>query len=133
MDIVIDTNVIVSGVINPDGFPAKILHMFINGKLTINADSRIIDEYNRVLRSRKFSFPEAYIIPLLNYISSESKPVLPDNPYPLALKDLSDRPFVEVSLYKDIPLITGNVKHFVNIKNLRLYNPKEFILEKFSH
>ena len=133
MDIVIDTNVIVSGVINPDGFPAKILNMVVNGKLTINADSRIIDEYNRVLRSRKFSFPEAYIIPLLNYISSESKPVLPDNPYPLALKDLSDRPFVEVSLYKDIPLITGNVKHFVNIKNLRLYNPKEFILEKFSH
>ena len=133
MDIVIDTNVIVSGVINPDGFPAKILNMVINGKLTINADSRIIDEYNRVLRSRKFSFPEIYILPLLNYISSESKPVLPDNPYLLSLKDPSGRPFVEVSLHKDIPLITGNGKHFENIKNLRLYNPKEFILEKFGH
>ena len=129
MDIVIDTNVIVSGVINPDGFPAKILNMVVNGKLTINADSRILDEYNRVLRSRKFSFPEIYILPLLNYISSESKPVLPDNSYQSALKGVSGRPFVEVSLHKDIPLITGNGKHFENIKNLRLHNPKEFILE----
>ena len=130
MDIVLDTNVIVSGVINPDGFPAKILNMVINGKLTINADSRILYEYNRVLRSRKFSFPEIYIVPLLNYISSESKPILP-NPRSLDLKDPSDRPFVEVCFHQDIPLITGNIKHFKNIKNIRLYSPKEFI-EKFG-
>jgi hypothetical protein len=111
-------------VINPDGFPAKILNMVINGKLTINADSRIIDEYNRVLRSRKFSFPEAYIIPLLNYISSEFKPVLPDNPYQLALKDPSDRPFVEVSLYKDIPLITGNGNILKILKTYGFITPK---------
>lgn len=131
MNIVLDTNVLVSGVINADGLPARLLNMVVNGKLTINADSRILSEYNRVLRSPKFSFPEMYILPLLNYISSESKPVLPD-PYPFTLKDPSNRPFVEVSLYKDIPLITGNRKHFENVKNLRLYSPKEF-LEEIKH
>ena len=130
MDIVLDTNVIVSGVINADGFPAKILNMVINGKSTINADSRILYEYNRVLRSRKFSFPEIYITALLNYLSSESIPVLSD-PCSLDLIDPSDRPFAEVSLYKDIPLITGNIKHFQNIKSIRLYSPKDFI-EKFN-
>lgn len=129
MNIVLDTNVLVSGVINPDGLPARLLNIIINRTLTINADSRILSEYNRVLTSPKFSFPEMYILHLLNYISSESKPVLP-NPYPSNLKDPFDLSFVEVALHENIPLITGNKKHFENIENLRLYSPKEF-LESF--
>ena len=130
MNVVLDTNVIVSGIIKPDGSPAKLLNMAINGTLTINADTRILSEYGRVLNSPKFSFPETLITQLLHYISSESKLVTPD-PFLFPLKDLSDLPFIETAVQEDIPLITGNIKHFENIENLRLYSPTKF-LEKFG-
>ena len=37
-NIVLDTNVLVSGIINPYGSPAKILNLILNGNLIINAD-----------------------------------------------------------------------------------------------
>ena len=126
MNIVLDTNVLVSGIINPDGFPAKLLNMVINGKLTINADARILLEYDRVLKSPKFSFPKEDVEFLLNFLYRKSRPVTP-NPVTIPIIDLSDLPFIEISLQEDIPLITGNKKHFENIKNLKLYSPREFL------
>jgi putative PIN family toxin of toxin-antitoxin system len=126
MNVVIDTNVIVSGVINPDGYPAKLLNWVINGTLKINVDSRILSEYSRVLNSHKFSFPGALVTHLLDYLSLESKLILPD-PFLSSVKDSSDLPFIEIALHENIPLITGNKKHFINIKNLKLYSPKEFL------
>lgn len=125
MNIVLDTNVLVSGIINQDGFPAKLLNMVMNGKLIINADARIHLEYNRVLKSPKFLFPEDHVESLLKFLSDESRLVLP-NPLLITLIDSSDRPFVEISLQEDIPLITGNKKHFNGIEKLKLYSPKEF-------
>ena len=130
MNVVLDTNVIVSGIIKPDGSPAKLLNMVVNGTLTINADTRILSEYGRVLNSPKFSFPETIITHLLHYISSESKLVTPD-PFLLPVKDPSDLPFIEIAVQEDIPLITGNIKHFEDIENIRLYSPTRF-LEKFG-
>ncbi|MCX6091062.1 MAG: putative toxin-antitoxin system toxin component, PIN family [Candidatus Atribacteria bacterium] len=53
--IVLDTNVLVAGIINPFGNPAKVLNLVLNGELIINADTRILSEYERVLKSQKFS------------------------------------------------------------------------------
>ena len=130
MNVVLDTNVIVSGIIKPDGSPAKLLNMAVNGTLTINADTRILSEYGRALNSPKFSFPETLITHLLHYISSESKLVMPD-PFLFPVKDPSDLPFIEIAVQEDIPLITGNIKHFEDIENIRLYSPARF-LEKFG-
>ena len=67
---------------------------------------------------------------LLDYLSVESKLIIPD-PFFSSVKDVSDLPFVEIALNENIPLVTGNKKHFENIKNLRIYSPKEF-LESFD-
>ncbi len=130
MNVVIDTNVIVSGMINPDGCPAKVLNMILNGTLKINADSRILSEYKRILNGPQFSFPKILVAHLLDYLSVESKLIIPD-PFFSSVKDVSDLPFVEIALNENIPLVTGNKKHFENIKNLRIYSPKEF-LESFD-
>ena len=125
MNVVIDTNVIVSGVINPDGCPAKLLNMIFNGTLKINADSRILSEYKRILNSPKFSFPKTLVAHLLDYLSLESKLIIPD-PFFSSVKDISDLPFLEIALHENIPLVTCNKKHFENMKNLRVYSPKKF-------
>lgn len=56
MDIILDTNILVSAMINPKGLPAKILNLVLNGRLTILYDNLIIGEYREVLRRKKFNF-----------------------------------------------------------------------------
>ena len=60
MKIVLDTNVLVSGLINPKGVPAKILNLMLNEKIIVLYDNRILREYETVLSRRKFRF-EMYV------------------------------------------------------------------------
>ncbi|MGC8707576.1 putative toxin-antitoxin system toxin component, PIN family [Athalassotoga sp.] len=130
MNVVLDTNVLISGIINPKGIPADILNFVLNGRLILNLDSRILIEYDKVLRSPKFDFPKIYTETLLQFIESESVLITPE-PIKADLIDPSDLSFIEVAIYRDVPLITGNIKHFQNIKNLKVYSPKDF-LENFN-
>jgi putative PIN family toxin of toxin-antitoxin system len=61
MRIVLDTNVIVSALINPNGTPGRILASILNGKVKILYDNRIIFEYIDVLSRKDFGFNEEII------------------------------------------------------------------------
>ncbi|MDK2886455.1 MAG: hypothetical protein PWP54_1013 [Thermosipho sp. (in: thermotogales)] len=126
MKAVIDTNVIVSGVLKPKSIPAEILNLILSGKLLICADSRIINEYREVLSRDKFGFPSGLIDDLIYFIESTSILVSPP-PIKLDLIDKGDLPFIEVAFYTGAPIITGNKKHFQNVENIKIYNPKEFL------
>jgi len=56
MRIVLDTNVLVSALINPYGKPAAVLNAILSRLVFLCYDARIIDEYERVLRRRRFQF-----------------------------------------------------------------------------
>jgi len=125
-NIVLDTNVLVSGIINPYGNPAKILNLILNGNLIINADARILTEYERVLKSPKFSFPPDQIKILIQFIFHQCSFIVP-SPLQIDLIDESDLPFIEVAIHENIPFITGNKKHFDNIDELKIFSPNEFL------
>ena len=74
MKVVVDTNVIVSGIINPYGKPAHVLNLILNGELILCIDSRIYREYERVLKSPKFSFPEEYVKVFLDFLTFSQHP-----------------------------------------------------------
>jgi len=61
MKVVVDTNVIVSALINTNGLPAKILSLVLNEKVKVLYDNRIIFEYSEVLSRGEhvfyYSFP----------------------------------------------------------------------------
>lgn len=111
---VIDTNVIVSALISKHSDSATVLvleSIFIDAVTPIYNDE-ILDEYNTVLRRRKFNFSENRIKTTLETIVAKgihserlnSGEILPDH------KDLV---FYEVALSKeDSFLVTGNIKHF---------------------
>ena len=112
MNIVLDTNVLVSGLLNPVGNPAKILNMILNYNLVILYDVRILDEYNRVLRRDKFGFTEDLIIPFMDFIENEGISITP-NPSTVKFKDEDDKKFYETALSGNAEyLITGNKTHF---------------------
>ena len=77
MRAVIDTNVIVSGLLNPYGIPAEILRLLLAGEIILIYDSRIISEYQEVLSRSKFQFIIENIKILVKEIEVTGSLVLP--------------------------------------------------------
>ena len=113
INIVLDTNILVSAALSPGRNAANILYSVFSGKFTACYDHRILEEYDRVLHYPKFRFSEweinAVLEPLIkNGISVIADP-LPDVSFE---KDESDRKFYEVAVFCDAVLITGNLAHY---------------------
>lgn len=127
MRIVLDTNVLVSALLNPDGSPAKILSLLLEGHVRLCLDQRIFLEYEEVLRRKKFSFATNLIADVLDFIRSESE-FLNAQPSDLSFKDKSDLKFAEVFLTSDADfLVTGNLGDFRQLQTKGLASPAEFL------
>lgn len=130
MKAVIDTNVLVSGLLNPGGAPGRIVDFLRTGQLRPVIDDRILDEYRRVLRRPYFEryFTRMDRDHLLDYLVHNSE-------YTIAtircndLPDPYDAPFLETALTAEVPLITGNRKHFPEMacKGCQVDSPADFI------
>lgn len=113
MRVVIDTNVIVSALINSHGHPARIIDLVVLGQIVPVFDDRIIAEYREVISRPKFSFRAEDISTLLELFEVEGESVLVPPLSGLDLPDMDDAPFVEVTVGAACDfLITGNTGHF---------------------
>jgi putative PIN family toxin of toxin-antitoxin system len=126
MKIVLDTNVLVSALLDADSNCGRILDLVLSGEIQIVYDSRILSEYKDVLGRSKFSFDTRDTDLIMEIIKSEGEAIIP-RLQKIKLPDESDRPFVECALEGSAVLITGNKKHFQGIKGLHAYQPKEFL------
>ena len=129
MIIVLDTNVIVSGLLTPFGSSGEIVRMISTGKLILEYDSRILLEYQEVLNRPKFQFDKDQIDSLIDYIRKNGQAVLP-GPLNKNLPDLDDTPFLEVAIEgKAEYLVTGNKVHYPKKfrEGIKVLSPTEFI------
>ena len=69
--IVLDTNVLVSGLLNPSGPPGRIVDLLLDGAFTVLLDDRIVREYQAVLRRPKFAFDRRDMEQLLEFVERE--------------------------------------------------------------
>ena len=113
MLVVLDTNILVSGLMSPNGKPARLLDRVMNGDDTLCVDDGILWEYRVVLFRPKFGFDPDAVESLLSYLRSHSLIVTPDASE-VPFTDESDRKFYEVAKYCNATLVTGNLKHFPN-------------------
>ncbi|GBU20536.1 hypothetical protein R80B4_00414 [Fibrobacteres bacterium R8-0-B4] len=112
MNVVLDTNVIVSALINTNGIPARILSLVLSGYINVLYDNRIIFEYIDVLSMKKFGFSKETRNRIVNYFKHNGEFILSEYTK-IKFSDESDRKFYDV--YKSGNahyLITGNIKHF---------------------
>ena len=133
MIIVADTNVIVSALIKPFSDSAQILNMVLSGKVRLAYDTRIITEYEEVLKRDKFGFDFDHIDSIMIQIKEEGVLVV-SLPVDENLPDKDDLPFIEAALSGNADfIVTGNKKHFpkAQYKNVRVVSPSEF-LEKYK-
>jgi putative PIN family toxin of toxin-antitoxin system len=113
---VIDTNVLVSALLSSHADAATVLIVgkIFSGEVIPLFSDEIIQEYNEVLRRKKFPFSEATVRRLLQTIEKFGERVTPAQTGEV-LPDMKDLPFYEVVIDKqnvDAYLVTGNMKHF---------------------
>ncbi|HDQ40230.1 MAG TPA: putative toxin-antitoxin system toxin component, PIN family [Desulfonatronum sp.] len=113
MIVVLDTNVLVSGMINPHGPPGRLVDLLRSGALRLAVDDRILVEYVDVLHRPRLSryFTSSDIAQIIDYLRCGSMHVLVRR-HIRDLPDQSDAPFLEVALAANVPLITGNDRHY---------------------
>jgi uncharacterized protein len=66
--VVLDTNVIVSALLKPDGPPAQIVLLVLSGNLQLCVSGTIYAEYEEVLRRPRFQFTDRTITGILGAI-----------------------------------------------------------------
>ena len=129
MRIVLDTNVLVSGLLDPYGPPGKIVQMTSSGALSLCYDVRILTEYQEVLKRPHFKLNSDQVEILLEQIREEGHLVV-SQPLPARLPDSTDEPFLEVAIAgKAQCLVTGNIKDYPVPKRggMLLIVPAEFL------
>ncbi|MBI4620635.1 MAG: putative toxin-antitoxin system toxin component, PIN family [Desulfobacterales bacterium] len=129
MKIVLDTNVLVSGLLTPFGSSGEIVRMVSAGILILNYDSRILLEYQEVLYRPKFQFDKEHIDTFLAYLKQNGQ-VISASPLKKRLPDPDDEPFLEIAIAgKAACLVTGNKSHFPrqSRQGIKILSPSEFI------
>lgn len=129
MKLVLDTNVVVSGLLSPFGPPGEIIRLVASGRVELCYDVRILFEYQNVLLRKKFPFDQAQVEDLLEQIKACGN-VTKGKPLVKRLPDIDDEPFLEVALgAKAQYLVTGNLKHYPIKKreSIPVVSPAEFL------
>ncbi len=112
MKVVLDTNVIVSAFLRPEGPPGVVLDLAEMGAFTVLRDSRILAEYREVLSRPRFAFSAGAVADLRAFFAEKGELVAAP-PLAIDLPDPDDLPFVEVAVAgKADALVTGNARHF---------------------
>jgi uncharacterized protein len=129
MKIVLDTNVLVAGLLSPFGPCADIVRMISSGDLTLYFDSRILSEYGDVLRRSKFGFQIDKVVALLDHIEHHGQ-IVASSPLSDLLPDPGDQPFLEVAVAgRVVCLVTGNHVHFPSklCQGVKVVSPSGFL------
>ena len=130
MRVVIDTNVLVSGIINPHGAPGRVLDAVLARAVLVLHDDRILDEYRQVLRRPLFGFAQSNIDSLLDFIEMSGEHIS-TREIGVVLPDPADLPFLEVAILGSADaFVTGNLKHFkpkMERYKMNVYPPLEFV------
>ena len=126
--VVVDTNVVVSGVLRDEGLPASILDLASNKKILMIVSASILAEYEEVLRRPHFKIAPARVNQILFIIRTTSILVKPTVTLAIS-RDESDNRFYECATTgKADYLVTGNIKHFpLSYKSTKVVTPREFI------
>lgn len=130
VQIVLDTNVLVSGLISAGTPPGRIIDGMRGDEIQLCIDDRIFGEYREVLTRPELArwiHPEDSSA-ILDHIRNSAQYFIGALTIP-GLPDPDDAPFAEVAAMGSVPLVTGNVKHFPRetVGPISILTPRAFI------
>jgi putative PIN family toxin of toxin-antitoxin system len=125
---VLDTNVVVSAHLSPDGYERFVLDLGLARKVQIYISTEILHEYSGVLRREKFGIPPQLVEGSLDLIRKAARMVKLSRRV-RAARDPEDNKFLECARESDANyLVTGNQRHFPKrFGRTRVVNAREFL------
>jgi len=111
IDVVLDTNILVSALMSDNGISATIYRMVHKGELVPYFCDAIMDEYLDVLFRPELKLDLPKVSTMLQIFAKQGKHVTPSKS-DICLPDEDDRTFYDVSNDFNAILITGNTRHF---------------------
>ncbi len=128
MRVVVDTNVLVSGILRATGPPARIVEAIFAGTIEPVYDPQILAEYDDVLARAELGLPAALVGRLLTALETFGIELIAP-PWPLNLPDSDDAPFLAAAATADCPLVTGNLRHFPvgARRGVAVWTPRELV------
>jgi len=128
MKVVLDTNVVVSGLMTQGGHCDRILRLVGAEAIYMCVDERILAEYEDVLPRPMFDIPPEHVAQVFDVIRSGAE-VVTATPLAVTLPHPSDLPFLEVACEAGAVLVTGNLRHFSAKARagVTVVSPREFI------
>ena len=129
MIIVLDTNVLISGILKPYSKAATLLRLVADGMIQLAYDLRLLSEYRDVLNRPKFNFAKEDVKAFLDEVEKEGL-LVSGRPLKFHLPDQDDEPFLEVALSaQGKAIVTGNKRHFPRkeYEGVKILSPAEFL------
>ena len=135
MLVVLDTNVLVSGLMRENSKPGKIIDLALENRFQLAYDDRILGEYEDVLARPQLRIAPARARAILSHLELtgqfiETAPLSADG-----FDDPDDLPFAEVFISANAQaLVSGNLRHFAPLveQGLAVFSPAQFLEQFFS-
>ena len=134
MRIVVDTNVLISGLFW-GGIPAEIIHAWAEGRIKTVCSAEIIDEYNRISRRLNPGLDTSQIDRFLSFLIRRSEIVRPNHWFKIILEDSGDDKFIDCAFHAQARMILSGDKHLLRLKKfgpIQIVSPAEF-KKNFPH
>lgn len=130
MRVILDSNIIVSACLTPEGSPATIVELALLGIFTLCVSEEVLSEYREVLGRPVFSRSADRIKTLLEGITEIAEIVDPQSRLTLSPDEEDNRLLECAQTAKADWLVTGNRRHFPDrIGDTRILTPREFLTE----
>jgi uncharacterized protein len=125
---VLDTNVLVSGVVYPASVPGRILELWLNGGIEVVLSRYILGELTRVLpRCPRFKFNAEEIDELVDTFRFLADLVEPVASHDISLRDAADQQILATFLAANADyLITGDKDLLALADRYSILTPAEF-------
>src|SRR5262245_33230582 len=126
--LVIDTNIVVSAALKPNGLQRTVLLLAIAKPASLYVSEAVLAEYREVLARPELKIRKGLRQQLLHLIKSHSHMVKPSRALQVA-KDPDDNKFLECAdAARADYLVTGNARHFPKFwKKTKVIISREFI------
>ncbi len=134
MKIVLDTNVLVSGIFF-SGPPADILRAWSRGKFRLVLSPEILDEYTRVSTELADKFPDIDIRRILDLVVVRSEVCSPAALPQQVCEDPHDDKFFAAALDRRAKIIISGDKHLLRVsgyQGISVLTPRQFLAQHLT-
>ena len=133
LQLVLDTNVLVSGMLNVKGSPGKVLDLVLTNQIQIAYDNRILGEYEEGLARPELRLDQNKVIGAIDHIELSGIIIEPNDLPKDGYTDPDDIMFAEIFIISNADaLVTSNLRHYKPLldQNAAVLSPSQF-LEKY--